>query len=390
MKGETRHSSLNNIDMTTSDRLITLAIHTYEKALPLKNLLEREGIHVELNNVNLALPTVAAGVRIRIREADLPLALRIVENIEIFEFPTTPAGKEPAGTVLVPVDFSDHSENATRLAFMLAARLDCTVELLYSFIVPVSPPGIQLTDSYDYELSDMEMRRSLEEESKKMMEGYVSKVRGWIKSAEIPAVKFSTVVTEGIPEESILEYTRERKPRLVVMGTRGADKKEAELIGSVTAEVLDSCRIPAFTVPENVAIDQMLGLTNVAFLCNLDQEDMIALDTLYRLFSDRRLDVMLIHVPGRRDRGNDDAKTGKAQLNLLNYCREHFPLYNFDMRTVRLDTLLDDFKEILTESPFSLICVPNKKRNVFARVFNPSLAHKILFRADVPMMVIPV
>jgi nucleotide-binding universal stress UspA family protein len=60
------------------------------------------------------------------------------------------------------------------------------------------------------------------------------------------------------------------------------------------------------------------------------------------------------------------------------------------MRTIRLETLIDDFRQIMQESPVSLICVPNKKRTVFARVFNPSIAHKILFRADIPMMVIPV
>ena len=52
--------------------------------------------------------------------------------------------------------------------------------------------------------------------------------------------------------------------------------------------------------------------------------------------------------------------------------------------------LLDDFSKIMDDIPFQLICVPNKKRTVFARLFNPSLAHKILFRADIPMMVIPV
>ena len=245
-------------------------------------------------------------------------------------------------------------------------------------------------DSYDYELADMAERQTIEVESTRMMEEYAAKIRGWIKSGEVPAVKFSTTVTEGIPEESILLYARDKNPQLIVMGTRGADKKEAELIGSVTAEVLDSCRIPAFTVPESVDVATVADLHKVAFVCNLEQEDMIAIDTLYRLFPDQSLEVMLIYIPGRRERNVSDAKTAQAQLNLLNYCREHFPGYGFDMRTVRLDTLIDDFKEIMQEGPFNLICVPNKKRNVFARVFNPSIAHKILFRADVPMMVIPV
>lgn len=374
----------------TPNRLITIAIHTVEKALPLKNLLEREGIYVELNNVNLASPTVAAGVRIRIKESDLPLALRIIENIEIFDIPARDEEPEKGGVILLPTDFSPHSDNAAKLAFKLASRLGMSIDMLHSFIAPASPQGVQLMDSYDYELTDMAERQTIEVESTRMMEEYAAKIRGWIKSGEVPAVKFSTTVTEGIPEESILLYARDKNPQLIVMGTRGADKKEAELIGSVTAEVLDSCRIPAFTVPESVDVATVADLHKVAFVCNLEQEDMIALDTLYRLFPDQSLEVMLIYIPGRRERNVSDAKTAQAQLNLLNYCREHFPGYGFDMRTVRLDTLIDDFKEIMQEGPFNLICVPNKKRNVFARVFNPSIAHKILFRADVPMMVIPV
>lgn len=374
----------------TPNRLITIAIHTVEKALPLKNLLEREGIYVELNNVNLTSPTVAAGVRIRIKESDLPLALRIIENIEIFDIPARDEEPEKGGVILLPTDFSPHSDNAAKLAFKLASRLGMSIDMLHSFIAPASPQGVQLMDSYDYELADMAERQTIEVESTRMMEEYAAKIRGWIKSGEVPAVKFSTTVTEGIPEESILLYARDKNPQLIVMGTRGADKKEAELIGSVTAEVLDSCRIPAFTVPESVDVATVADLHKVAFVCNLEQEDMIALDTLYRLFPDQSLEVMLIYIPGRRERNVSDAKTAQAQLNLLNYCREHFPGYGFDMRTVRLDTLIDDFKGIMQEGPFNLICVPNKKRNVFARVFNPSIAHKILFRADVPMMVIPV
>ncbi len=374
----------------TPNRLITIAIHTVEKALPLKNLLEREGIYVELNNVNLTSPTVAAGVRIRIKESDLPLALRIIENIEIFDIPARDEEPEKGGVILLPTDFSPHSDNAAKLAFKLASRLGMSIDMLHSFIAPASPQGVQLMDSYDYELADMAERQTIEVESTRMMEEYAAKIRGWIKSGEVPAVKFSTTVTEGIPEESILLYARDKNPQLIVMGTRGADKKEAELIGSVTAEVLDSCRIPAFTVPESVDVATVADLHKVAFVCNLEQEDMIALDTLYRLFPEQSLEVMLIYIPGRRERNVSDAKTAQAQLNLLNYCREHFPGYGFDMRTVRLDTLIDDFKEIMQEGPFNLICVPNKKRNVFARVFNPSIAHKILFRADVPMMVIPV
>ena len=60
------------------DRLITLAIHTYPKALILKGVLESQGIAVVIQNVNLLKPVISPGVRVRIHEKDLPHALEIL------------------------------------------------------------------------------------------------------------------------------------------------------------------------------------------------------------------------------------------------------------------------------------------------------------------------
>ena len=121
----------------TPDRLITLAIHTYERALPVKSLLEREGIYVELNNVNLCRsPWFSPGVRLRIKESDLPLALRIVENMDIFTaHDATMAGK---GVMLVPTDFTPLSLSAAKLAMQLAAKQKWEIEFLNAFISPAT------------------------------------------------------------------------------------------------------------------------------------------------------------------------------------------------------------------------------------------------------------
>lgn len=371
---------------TNSDRLITLAIHTYERAVPIKNLLEREGISVELNNVNLSTPVVSSGVRLRIRETDLPLALRIVENPDIFT-PVERSEAKEAGVMLVPTDFSPHSVNAAKLAMKIAAKQKWDIEFLYSFIAPSNRDTVQLSDAYDYELADIAATQQMQKDADALMRKFTETIRDAIKAGELPAVKFTSRVTEGIPEESILEYTREEKPQMIVMGTREANKKEAELIGSVTAEVLDACRVPAFTVPENADPEFVTDLDHVGFFCNLDQEDMLALDALYRLFPDHNLNVTLIDIPARTLR---PGQIEKARRNLLEYCRIHYEGYTFTQLTVEPKNMLADFEEAEKTSRFKLLCMPNKRKNVIARVFNPSLAHKILFRADIPMLVIPV
>lgn len=370
----------------TEDRLITVAIHTYEHALRLKSLLESEGVPVVLHNVNLSHPVVSSGVRVRIHEKDLPLALRIIENTDIFATPDNDALPPHNRVMIVPVDFSDHSVKACDIAFHLAYRHKASIILLHSFLNPYMASDMQLSDSVSYDIADSEMKLMMEKEADKLMTGFVAKIRDRIKHSELPPVKFTTSVVEGVPEEAIIELAKEKKPELIVMGTREAGKKEKELIGSVTAEVLDSCRFPVFTVPESAEISRMDDIRHVLFFSNLDQEDILALDAVYRFFTDERLDVTIVNVPSRKFSGNRSAASDK----LLSYCAEHYPLYKFKLADLSLNNVIDDFHAIEQNQRIDLIAVPNKKKNIFARLFNPSIAHKMLFYSDIPMMVIPV
>jgi Universal stress protein family. len=58
------------------------------------------------------------------------------------------------------------------------------------------------------------------------------------------------VLREGLPEEEIVTFTKEYKPSIIVMGTRGKDQKDADLIGSVTAEVIEMTHVPLIAIPE--------------------------------------------------------------------------------------------------------------------------------------------
>ena len=133
-------------------RLITVAIHTYEKAVALKALLESEGVETILQNVNLEHPVVSAGMRVRIHEDDLPLALRIIENREIF-LTTGEGGETPAKglTVLVPVDFSSHSEHAVDLAFRIAQPHGAEVVVLHSYVAPSAAASLPLSSSLTFD-----------------------------------------------------------------------------------------------------------------------------------------------------------------------------------------------------------------------------------------------
>lgn len=389
-----RYTTQINIAMTTADRLLTVAIHTYEKALELKKLLEHEGITVVLHNVNLSQPSVSSGVRVRIKESDLPLALRIIENSEIFIMPDSAdqqSNTQPS--LLVPVDFSTYSMKACTLAFDIANRHNARIILLHSYIEPTSI-NMQLSASLDMFTPNDETiaeDRIIDDQlmaaARNRMEKFSSTLRELIKAGNLAPVVFTTEIITAVPEDAILDMAKKVKPLLIVMGTRGAEKKERELIGSVTAEVLDSCRQPVFTVPEQNNLTSLDEIRNVILVSNLDQNDMLALDALSRIVPHTAMNIHILHIAGKRLRG----VASDVEINMmLEYCRTHYPVFNFTMESLDTDHAIDYLNNISTEKEISLIVLPNKKKNILARLFNPSLAHKLLFHADIPLMAVPV
>ena len=111
------------------DKLVTLAILTYAKAQILKNVLENEGIEAYIHNVNLIQPVISSGVRLRIKESDLPHALQIIESSAWLSEDII-KGKESSSErnkekrkVLIPIDFSNYSLKPANLVFLLLMLL---------------------------------------------------------------------------------------------------------------------------------------------------------------------------------------------------------------------------------------------------------------------------
>ncbi|MCM1522482.1 MAG: universal stress protein [Muribaculaceae bacterium] len=379
-----------------TDRLITVAIHTYERAHRLKTILEAEGISVTLQNVNLTNPSISAGVRVRIKECDLPLALRLIENIEILS-PQALAELDSASVgILVPVDFSDCSKHAVEMAFRIAELHKTQVNILHSYIDPAfaTQSAMQLTDSLTFEpgldspdpIEEIEEEKTVAAIANSKMEKFTSEIRERIKTGALPAVKFTHSIVEGLPEEVINEYADTHKTSLIIMGTRGAGSREREIMGSVTAEVLDACKAPVLTVTPVLNTSSLNSIEDVVFFASPSQEDILALDAIYRILPDTPLKVTLVRLP----RGRFSSVAPDAMERLLKFCKENYPAYQFSVSDVEINNPIDDLMTLAGNYKIGLIAIATRKKNIFSRLFNPSWAHRLLFHADIPLMSIPV
>ena len=372
------------------DKLITLAILTYSKAQILQSVLENEGIESYIHNVNLIQPVISSGVRVRIKESDLPQALKIIESSswlssEILQEESPEPAK--ASHVLIPIDFSAYSLKACDFGFRVAAKMQVEVVLLHVHFTPIYIPSLQYsTDHYGIPpIENSASMRSVIETIHKELDDLVKMIDKKIEDGIYPKVKYTCMLREGVPEEEILSYARHEKPLIIVMGTRGEHQKDLELIGSVTAEVIERSPVFVYAIPEQAPSKSIEDIHKVALFTSFDQRDLIAFDSLITTFKDNHFEVTFIHINSHEQKRTWNEIT---LAGIKEYFKKQYPQLEFNYLTVDEEHLLNNLDQFVQENKIDVICTSNYKRNIFARLFNPSIARKMLFHANTPLLVI--
>ena len=365
------------------DKLVTLAIHTFEKAQILKTILETEGIEVYIHNVNLIQPVVSAGVRVRIKESDLPHALRIIEDSKWLSEDTEEESTAPqVKKILIPVDFSDYSIKACELGINYAYQAGAEVMIMHAYFSPYFPSAIPMGDTLAYQVNEEESVQNVLKRVQIDMENICTMINRKIQAGELPKVKYNYVLREGLPEEEIIAYCKEYHPTLIVMGTRGKSQKDMDLIGSVTGEVIEVNKVPVLAIPENIRFNDLSDAKNIAFATSFNQRDLVAFDEFMEIIKGYDVNIHLFNISTSKDEWNEIRLTGVNE-----YFKKQYPDANISHTVLADGDLLLAIEKFVRDKQIDVIALSTYRRNILARMFNPSIARKMLFHTDTPLLV---
>ena len=144
--------------------------------------------------------------------------------------------------ILVPVDFSAHSDRALRYATTLADRFNATVEVLHV----VEDPFVSGAWSPEAVAPNIpELLADLVAAARgKLDELKAATIR---RGVRLETTVLTTVLT-GKPADSIADYARTERFDLIVMGTHGRTGLSHALLGSVAERVVRKAPCPVLTV----------------------------------------------------------------------------------------------------------------------------------------------
>ncbi len=366
------------------DKLVTLVTLTYNKALILKKFLEKEGIDVYIANLHPLNPVVSSGVRVRIKERDLPQALKITESpawlSESVVGGSAPITEEDSEEILVPVDFSEYSMRVCEIAFHIADKMHYQITLMHVYLTSMFslPYGENLPL-----VNDKDTKNELANIQKEI-DQLCDTIKDKIAKGDFPDIRYNCILKEGIPEEEILRYSKEKRPKLIIMGTRGKHKKDMDLMGSVTAEVIERGRVSILAIPENTPIKDFNNVKHIAFITNFEQFDLIAFDSFIKLWnSNYNFSISLLHLEGTHNTWNEIKLAG-----IKDYFLHQYPSLDIHYDVVKDDDLLKSLDKYINDNRIDIIALTSRKRNVFSRLFNPSIAQRMIFHSDTPLMVL--
>lgn len=135
--------------------------------------------------------------------------------------------------ILVPIDYSEESERALRLACDIAARSGAVLDLVHVYQIP--------SDIYPYTLFiTAEVKDQIRERE-------AERIDAWCDKARAEGAMATGHVARGETHAEIPGIARELGVDLIVMGTRGRSGLKRAFLGSTAERTVQLAHCPVIT-----------------------------------------------------------------------------------------------------------------------------------------------
>ena len=365
-------------------KIRTLVVLSYEKAQMLKLLLQNEGVECFLEHQNLIQGAVSLGVSVKIIEEDISKALPVLENLLQEKLVKKEEIKEEDlfSRILVPVDFSDYSRKAADFAIDVAQKVDAEITVFHTFYDPMIN-SLPFPDTFMYNMDTEDMIVEIQDKAEKGMADFRQYVEQKNSKLGDKKLTINFKMTKGIAEEEISNFSKEYKPWLIIMGTRGKDRKSIDLIGSVTAEVIGMSKYPVLVIPEDFDYTGLEDIKKVLYTTSFEESDFKSLDILEKFLRPLNVKIVCVHVELKKHSRWDEVK----MEGLNEYMKKNYKHTDVECDLIDCDDFLEGIEQYVKEHNIDFISLTTKRRSFISRMFNPSITRKMIFHSTTPMLV---
>jgi nucleotide-binding universal stress UspA family protein len=267
--------------------------------------------------------------------------------------------------ILVPTDFSEHAEDALRVAAQIAKKNNSEIILLHMLELPQQSNDAIVggTSIPETMLFMKKANETLDEvASKEYLEG-------------IPVTE---IVKMDKPTHGITQIGKDYDVDLIIMGSHGSSGVEELLIGSNTEKVVRNSEIPVLVIKKNIS---NFNVSNIVFASDFSEEAKRPFEKLLnftKLF-DSKLHLVTICTPNsfKPTHVSEKAMTDfVAEFDITNYTTQIYNDTNIEKGIINFSNRIDA----------DVIGMCTHGRTGFAHFFNGSISEGLVNHAVKPVI----
>ncbi len=277
--------------------------------------------------------------------------------------------------ILVPTDFSDNALKASVYAAEIAKRSGAVIYFLNAMELGFEKIYAPFALHSKYDILVMDDRKTeLDEFCRTIAKKY-------------PSVKIETDLERGTPINCILDFCRDKKIDLVVMGTKGAGAVRERLIGTVAAGVVAKSLVPVLVVPEDYELEKP---GTILFLTNHFEKNKRSLDiivSLAEIFSAEIKVGLFIDVDTAEA---VDFLAGNRNINeYIGFLKTKYPDIKFTGEVIEgkhFESAIELYHARHETDMAAMITYP---KGFWEKVLLKSVTKKMVFHSKIPVLTIP-
>ncbi len=271
--------------------------------------------------------------------------------------------------ILVPVDFSKHSEYALEVAAILAKKKKAEIIALH--MMGLSEAVLTKDDSQEFMEAQYYMKLA-----KKRFAMFFN--RPWLKD-----IKLTQMVQKYKVFREINNVAKEQNIDLIVMGSHGMGGLSEIFVGSNTEKVVRSSEVPVLVIKKRIP---GFNIQKVVFGFDFKIENVPAYHKVIQLFGSLKADVDLVHVnlPSINFMSSSEIQ---EEINKFVRVAHHGDLPNsVQVKQISDYSVESGMYSYAKEINADLIAIPTHGRSGLAHFFSGSIGEDLVNHAQLPVM----
>jgi nucleotide-binding universal stress UspA family protein len=273
--------------------------------------------------------------------------------------------------ILCPTDFSEASFNAIEFASKIGESHNSLLTLLY---IIRKDQIHEVINKGGKDLSVEEWKFLAEEKLKNL----VKTISESSENSGLLKCDYSIVI--GELTNTIVNYCKDNRYDLIVMGTSGVRDVTQEYMGTTTYNVIRASHFPVICVPIRA---QYNGFKKVVYATDYQEEDKLKVQELIYFCYPFNAELDILHI-SKQNSLIDQAAYEQFKTDIKNFIQ--YENINFVKKVYKDEVSLGIDKYMLDEKA-TLLVLLERHRNFFDQVFHTSVIKKMSYFTDYPILV---